>query len=548
MRTLSPTIALRLTALLLCALAAAAGVRAEQVETLTIMAGTPHQTSCFVKRGDTPGPTVFIIGGMHGDETAGYLAARKLKDWTITTGTLVLIPDSHITAIKANQRDYPANMNKQFPGNPRGTMMQRAAWEIWSLIKQHRPALLVTLHESVGLHRDNPRRFGQTLTYDFKELTPTFQPLLEPINRQLPNPRHHFLLKVYPLRGCPTDCAWRFLKIPALTVETTRTMKLEERVGQQLVVCAVLMSKWGLQWEGGKSAGPVTHGVTPADLARVPSPADRTIILASSVQEVGTAPAISAERAREHVTALASTIGPRPAGSAAEKRALDYCARQLQEMGYNPFRQTVPIWSGLTSGNVSTTLVGCGDEIVIGAHVDSVPWGPGANDNASGAAAVLELARYYRKHPPKQTITFALFGAEEGRYAKGKLIAGWGRRGSKHYVSKLSADRVKQMRLMINLDQVAGGPGLRVGDMSEKGHEPVKIALRLAKELGIPLTQTTFQGKSDYRFFHDRGIPIMSFDCGHDPLTHKAGDTPGKLRYGKMEQIMRVVVAYIARG
>lgn len=194
---------------------------------------------------------------------------------------------------------------------------------------------------------------------------------------------------------------------------------------------------------------------------------------------------------------------------------------------------------------MSTTLSGNHDEIIFGAHVDSVPWSPGANDNASGVAAVLELLRYYRKHPARQTLTFAIFGAEEGRYGKGKLISGYGRAGSKHYAGQLSAERARRIRLMVNLDQVAGGPGLRVGDMSDQGHEPVRIALRLARELGLLLTQTTFQGKSDYRYFRDRGIPVLSFDCGHDPLTHKAGDVPAKLGYDKMQSIMRVVAAYV---
>jgi len=506
------------------------------------MAGTPHQTPCFIKRGDTPGPTVFIIGGMHGDETAGYLAARRLKAWTITTGTLVLIPDSHITAIRANQREYPANMNKQFPGNPRGTMMQRAAWQIWSLIKQHRPAVLVTLHESRHFYRDDPSAFGQTLTYDFPELTPTFQPVAEAINRQLPNPRHHFLLKVHPLRGCPTDCAWRFLKIPAVTVETTRTMKLEERVAQQLLVCAIIMSKWGLQWEGGVQLTDQSAGVAPCHPERSEGPPPSGgASSASGLLSMTTAVA------RDHVAHLASTIGPRPAGSAAEKKAFDYCRRQFSAMGYDPRTQAVPIWSGLTSHNVIAALPGRADEIVIGAHADSVPWSPGANDNASGVAAVLELARTFREHPAGPTLTFIVFGAEEGQYVKGKVVTGTGRAGSRHYVRGLTDEQRGRLKLMVNLDQVAGGPGLRVGDMSDAGRPPARQCLDLARALDVPLTFITFAGKSDYRPFHDRGIPVASFDCGHDPLTHKSGDTPGKLQYEKMESILRVVVEYIAR-
>jgi uncharacterized protein len=239
-----------LAAGLLCLLLPAL-LQAEQLQTLPIMPGTRHETPCYIKRGDTPGKTVFIIGGMHGDERAGYLAARKLNSWVITTGTLVLIPDSHVTAIRAGQRAYPTNMNTEFPGNPRGNGVQQTAAGIWGLIKRYRPDLLVTLHESVGFHREEPRRFGQTLTYDFPELTPVFQPIIDEANRHLSVPREQFSLDVFPYPGCPTYCAGKYLGIPAVTVETCRKLPLARRIEQQLLLCAIMMYRCGLRWEGG---------------------------------------------------------------------------------------------------------------------------------------------------------------------------------------------------------------------------------------------------------------------------------------------------------
>lgn len=492
---------------------------AEQVETLTIMRGTPHETTCTIKRGDTPGPTVFIIGGMHGDETAGYLAARKLRNWTVTTGTLILIPDSHVTAIRANKREHPANMNRQFPGKANGTAMQRAAAEIWALIKQYRPALLVTLHESVGLYRDNPQRFGQTLTFDTPELEPVFRPVLDEINQHLPNPRERFLTKLYPCRGSPTDSAWRFLKIPAVTVETTRTMKLEERVRQQLLVCAILMARWGLEWE--TEAAPVASGPQ--------APAVR--------------PDVS--RLRDHVAYLASTVGPRLAGSAAERKALEYCRAQLAAMGYAPQVQPVPLWDGLTTQNVIATSPGSGKPVVIGAHADSVGWSPGANDNASGVALTLELAQHLAQYPLPYPIRFIIFGAEEGRYANGRCVSGTGRAGSRYYVRNLTEAQRREIRLMINLDQVGAGPGLRAGDMDEPQGPAAGQALSVARSFRIPINIARFAGKSDYRPFRDRAIPILCFDCGPDPLTHRAADTPSRLDMEKMTALYQVIVGFL---
>lgn len=249
---------LALPALLLATLAPFAV--AETVEIIPVMPGTRYETPCYVKRGDLPGKTVFIIGGMHGDEVAGYLAARQLKRCTLTTGTLILIPDGHATAIKVGQRAYPTNLNVEFPGNSKGNGGQQTAAAIWALLKRFRPDLLVTLHESVGFHREQPRRFGQTLTYDFSALTPVFQPFLDAANRQISTPRERFSLFVYPYPGCPTYCAGKFLKIPAVTVETCRKLPLARRLEHQLLLCAIMMSQTGLRWEGGVTV-PQAEGV-----------------------------------------------------------------------------------------------------------------------------------------------------------------------------------------------------------------------------------------------------------------------------------------------
>jgi predicted deacylase len=79
-----------------------------------LMAGTRYQTAYFIKTGEQPGPTIVVIGGLHGDEPAGYLAARELKKWKILSGKLVLVPDSNIEAIRRNVRFYGRNMNRLF--------------------------------------------------------------------------------------------------------------------------------------------------------------------------------------------------------------------------------------------------------------------------------------------------------------------------------------------------------------------------------------------------------------------------------------------------
>ncbi|MBW3636614.1 MAG: succinylglutamate desuccinylase/aspartoacylase family protein, partial [Armatimonadetes bacterium] len=186
-----------------------ATARAETLQSGVLMAATRYQTPFYVKTGAQSGPTIVVIGGLHGDEPAGYLAARELQKWKITRGTLVVVPDAHIEAIRRGVRAYPRNMNRLFPGNPNGDAMERLASQIWDLIKKSKPDLVLTLHESRGFHADDPRRYGQTFTYDFPELAPRFRRVAAKVNAGIAPRKHRFLQFVDPFPTCPTYVCWK---------------------------------------------------------------------------------------------------------------------------------------------------------------------------------------------------------------------------------------------------------------------------------------------------------------------------------------------------
>jgi hypothetical protein len=228
----------------------AAVVHAEAVLRHRIMAGTPYETEYFVKSTqDDYGPKVCVIGGVHGNEVAGYLAARKLVNWRITRGTLIVLPDAHKEAIRRNVRGYPGNMNAMFPGDPNGSDMQRLAYEIWSTINYHRPGLLVTLHESIGFHKRDPTKYGYTLCHDFAVLDTFFQRCIDRVNPDIADPLHKFEVFVEPHSTCPTYCAWTKLGIPATSIETCMDLGLATRVRHQLMMCMGLFDEAGLGYE-----------------------------------------------------------------------------------------------------------------------------------------------------------------------------------------------------------------------------------------------------------------------------------------------------------
>ncbi|HYO84169.1 MAG TPA: M28 family peptidase, partial [Bryobacteraceae bacterium] len=131
----------------------------------------------------------------------------------------------------------------------------------------------------------------------------------------------------------------------------------------------------------------------------------------------------TADRMRASVEYLAGTIGGRSAGPKYEnlKRSADWLSRRLTDAGYAPQRQQYEA-SGLSFENIEAELRGSANPdrvIVIGAHYDTAGGLPGANDNGSGVAAVLELASRFAAKPQKNTIRWVLFANEEPPWFQG---------------------------------------------------------------------------------------------------------------------------------
>ncbi|QLG50756.2 succinylglutamate desuccinylase/aspartoacylase domain-containing protein [Natrinema halophilum] len=124
-------------------------------ESFAIREGTAEETTVYVTTSDPSGPTGFVIGGMHGNEVAGYKAAGKIADWAIGTGTLVTIPEANAVAIERGTRndEHGHNLNREFPewGTP-GTKLARA---IWDVVTKYEPDVVIDLHESTGIYGGN---------------------------------------------------------------------------------------------------------------------------------------------------------------------------------------------------------------------------------------------------------------------------------------------------------------------------------------------------------------------------------------------------------
>ena len=164
------------------------------------------------------------------------------------------------------------------------------------------------------------------------------------------------------------------------------------------------------------------------------------------------------------------------------------------------------------SQNVIADWPGQGEQVlVLGAHYDSVPAGPGANDNASGTATVLELARVLSERSLPVRVRVVFFGAEE-----------IGLNGSQHYVTTLSALERSRILAMLNFDMVGVGDRALVGGDDRL----TDVAVDKAAELGARVAEMTGRetGGSDHASFLAAGIPALFFHRQPDPNYHTSED------------------------
>jgi Zn-dependent M28 family amino/carboxypeptidase len=129
-------------------------------------------------------------------------------------------------------------------------------------------------------------------------------------------------------------------------------------------------------------------------------------------------------RLQAHVRQLATVIGPRnEAFPDALERAADYIEQTLTGFGY---RAQIDSFGEGRFRNITVTLAGARPEapmIVLGAHYDTAPTGtPGADDNASGVAALLEIARALQGTKMQRTVRFVAFPNEELPYFSTELM------------------------------------------------------------------------------------------------------------------------------
>lgn len=173
--------------------------------------------------------------------------------------------------------------------------------------------------------------------------------------------------------------------------------------------------------------------------------------------------------------------------------SIDVDAKTQKKASFNVIAETA-------SGNDANV-------VMLGAHLDSVTEGPGINDNASGSAALLEIALELKDTAVTNKVRFAWFSAEE-----------LGLIGSTKYVEGLTASEKASISLYVNADMVSSpnymlgvydGDGSKFGQKGPKGSELIESMLHdFFASQGLKSVETELSGRSDYAAFSAAGIAV----------------------------------------
>ncbi|MGE7773166.1 M20/M25/M40 family metallo-hydrolase [Chitinophaga sp. NPDC101104] len=264
-----------------------------------------------------------------------------------------------------------------------------------------------------------------------------------------------------------------------------------------------------------------------------------TLICCAALAPAAMAQVDSVQLLKDVETLSADKFMGRQTGSRGNRMAQFYLLDRFKKAGIQPWAGTYEQPFYFTSGDkriMGTNLFGyipgkTDSVIVISAHYDHVGVGPGngtdsifngADDNASGVAAILGIAAWFAKHPPRHTLIFAAFDGEE-----------MGLRGARDFVSRPPVP-LKKIKANINLDMVSrnGKNELYACGTFQNPHLKPAITAAAANSKIKLLTghdrpdegSQNWTNQSDQGAFHAQQVPFIYFGVEDHEDYHKVSD------------------------
>ncbi len=253
------------------------------------------------------------------------------------------------------------------------------------------------------------------------------------------------------------------------------------------------------------------------------------------------------------VAHLAGRIGARMATGPAYRKAQRWVTAALRSFGYDVHREAfdvpggnswgVPVDAGRSSNLVATPpgLDRNRPHLLVGAHLDTVPQAPGAEDNASGVGVLLAVAEAAASRQTRLPTVFVVFGAEEPR-GPGDDDHHY---GSQHHVASLSGKERDALRGMVALDRVGVGDVLPVCSADAPGRHRARL-LRAARSVDVAAQPCRDNRTSDHWSFVRNGLPGARLGSTPYAEYHSAADLPAVVDRAQLRRAARTTIAWLS--
>jgi hypothetical protein len=235
--------------------------------------------------------------------------------------------------------------------------------------------------------------------------------------------------------------------------------------------------------------------------------------------------------------------------------ACEFVDQQLAALGYTTSRQTIQV-NGSTSQNVIALRAGSGPAsrgvvLVSAPHLDSINLegnvnspAPGADDDGSGSAGVIEIARALKDHQGRHDLKLVLFGGEEE-----------GLFGSKRFVAKLTPASRTKIRAVVHMDMIGSlnspSPTVLLEGATVSQSVIDGLAAAAATYTGLAVQTSLHPFNSDHVPFIDKGVPAVLTIEGTDDANHNIHsprDTLDRINFDLALEILRMNLAFVAQA